>query len=60
MLTSLYVLIMSFQAPEGIPKPSDSEPIDFNYIYNILIFIVVPILFAIFYYLWRKGRSNRD
>jgi hypothetical protein len=51
---------MSFQVAEGIPKPSDSDPIDFNYIYNVIIFIVVPILIAVFYYLWRKGRSNKE
>ncbi|WP_417360734.1 adenylosuccinate synthetase [Galbibacter sp.] len=60
MFTSFYVFIMSFQVAEGIPKPSDSDPIDFNYIYNVIIFIVVPILIAVFYYLWRKGRSNKE
>lgn len=58
MLTSLYVFIMSYQVPEGIPKPSDNEPIDFTDINNIIIFILVPVALAIFYYLWRKGKSK--
>jgi len=49
---------MSYQAPEGIPKPSDNEPIDFTDINNIIIFILVPVALAIFYYLWRKGKSK--
>lgn len=60
MLTSFYLFIMSFQVAEGIPKPSDSEPIDFSYLYNIIIFIVLPILLAVFYYLWRKSKSNKN
>lgn len=59
MFTSFYIVLMSYQVAEGIPKPSDNKPIDFDSVYNIIIFIVVPILLAIFYYLWRKGKSNR-
>lgn len=52
--------VISFQVAEGIPKPSDNDPIDFSDINNVIIFIVVPIVLVIFYYFWRKGKSKGE
>lgn len=59
MLTNISFSLFTFQAPEGIPKPSDNEPIDFTELPNVIVFIVIPILVLIFYFLWKKGKSNR-
>jgi len=42
------------QKPTHSPNPQDNTPIDFNNLFDVIVFIVLPVLMIIFYILWRK------
>jgi heme/copper-type cytochrome/quinol oxidase subunit 2 len=52
------------QKPTHSPNPQDNTPIDFTNLFDVIVFIVLPILMFIFYFLWRKqvnkNRGNKD
>jgi hypothetical protein len=50
-------LISVAQIPQDIPN--QSEPVDFTSGWNILIYIVLPILMGIYYYFWRKKQRKK-
>ena len=53
----LYSLI---QIPEEVPKPHNNEPLDPSSATELIIYVAIPLLFIILYFLWKKGRnSNR-
>ena len=45
------------QKPTMAPK-GDHEPIDFSQPENIIIYIVLPIVFVVLYFLWRSKKKN--
>jgi len=47
------------QRPTHSPNPQDNTPIDLNNLFDVLVFIVLPILMIIFYILWRKQLKNK-
>lgn len=48
------------QIPQGVPNPSDSEPLLINSTFDIILYIVLPILILIGYFLWRKRQKKRN
>lgn len=59
-ILSLYFAILFFygysQAPGHVPY-GEPEPVEFN-LFNIILFIVFPVLMVIFYIYFRK-KSNK-
>ncbi|MEO6347800.1 MAG: adenylosuccinate synthetase [Aquaticitalea sp.] len=59
MLNILTPLLL--QKPFGSPNPSDNNPIDFSNPFNVIVFIILPILLVIFYFYWkRKQKRDRE
>ncbi|WP_100615446.1 adenylosuccinate synthetase [Confluentibacter citreus] len=56
MLNKLYILLL--QLPIGSRNPDDN-PIDLTSPFDVVVFIVLPVLMIIFYILWRR-RKKRD
>lgn len=49
------------QRPTHSPNPQDNTPIDFNNLFDVIVYIIMPIVMLIFYFLWRKQiKKNRD
>ncbi|CDF79274.1 hypothetical protein BN863_15620 [Formosa agariphila KMM 3901] len=46
------------QLPLGTPNPDDNEPLDFSDPFNIVVFIILPIVAVILYMVWRKNRRK--
>ncbi len=57
MLSKLYPLLL--QLPIGSQNPDDNNPIDLTSPFDVIVYIVLPILMIIFYILWRK-RKKKD
>jgi membrane protein DedA with SNARE-associated domain len=58
MLNKLYILLL--QLPIGSRDPDDT-PIDFTSPFDVIVFIVLPVLMIIFYILWRRRKkSDKD
>lgn len=56
-ISLIFGQIMLAQKPTMSPK-GDYDPIDFMRIENIVIFIVIPIVFLILYFVWKKKKRN--
>lgn len=51
--------IFTFQLPIGTPNPDDNTPLDFSDPFEVIVFIVLPILAIIFYVLWKRQKNNK-
>lgn len=49
---------VSAQIPQGIPYEPDRDPINLRSPWNILLFIVLPVILFVFYYYWRKKKRR--
>ncbi|MCM4162232.1 MULTISPECIES: adenylosuccinate synthetase [unclassified Arenibacter] len=57
MLHKLHPLLL--QLPIGTRNPDDNSPIDLTSTFDIVVYIILPILMIIFYILWRK-KNKKD
>lgn len=55
----VYITSLLIQSPDGIPKPGNNEPLDLQSWSEVIIYILIPILLIVFYFVWRKNRRNR-
>jgi len=56
MLNKLNTFLL--QLPIGTRNPDDNDPIDLTSTFDILVYIILPILAVIFYILWRKQKRK--
>lgn len=56
MFNALYPLLL--QLPIGTRNPDDNSPIDLTNTFDVVMYIVLPILMIIFYILWRKKKKK--
>lgn len=42
------------QQPTHVPSPQNNSPIDLNNWFDIIVFIIIPIVLVIIYFLWRS------
>ena len=56
MPNKLYPLL--FQLPIGTGNPDDNNPIDFTSTFDVIVFIILPVLLIIFYIFWRKNNKK--
>ncbi|MCG2462198.1 adenylosuccinate synthetase [Flavobacteriaceae bacterium F89] len=58
MLYNLYILLL--QLPIGTRNPDDIDPIDLTRPFDVIVYIILPVLLIVFYILWRKNKKKRD
>lgn len=56
MLSKLYPLLL--QLPIGSRNPDDNDPIDLTSTFDVIVYIVLPVLMIIFYILWRRRKKG--
>ncbi len=56
MLNKLYPFIL--QLPPGTRNPDDNSPIDLTSPFDVIVFIILPIMLVIFYILWRRKKKQ--
>ncbi|TXE05679.1 adenylosuccinate synthetase [Gelidibacter salicanalis] len=56
MLIILYSLLI--QLPQGTRNPDDNSPMDFSNPFDLIVYIILPILLIIFYILWRRSKRR--
>ncbi|GAL61784.1 hypothetical protein JCM19300_1607 [Algibacter lectus] len=44
----------------GTPNPDDNQPLDLSDPFELIVFIVLPVLAVFFYILWRKKRKDKN
>lgn len=56
MLNILSLLLL--QVPSSTPNPGDTSPIDFSNPFEVIVYIIAPILLVIFYFVYRKKQKK--
>ncbi|QQY81468.1 adenylosuccinate synthetase [Tamlana sp. s12] len=49
---------IALQLPIGTPNPDDNQPLDLSDPFEVIVFIILPIVIAILYFLWRKQNQK--
>ncbi|WP_084418821.1 adenylosuccinate synthetase [Arenibacter certesii] len=57
MLHTLHPILL--QLPIGTRNPDDNSPLDLTNTFDVIVYIILPILLIVFYILWRRMK-NRD
>ncbi|MCM5663187.1 adenylosuccinate synthetase [Galbibacter mesophilus] len=55
----MLLLLAFLQAPPEVPKPGNNDPLDLQSWSEVIIYILLPVLFIILYFVWRN-RKNRN
>ncbi|MDW5288535.1 adenylosuccinate synthetase [Formosa sp. PL04] len=58
MKNAVYTLLM--QIPLGSQNPDDNTPVDFSNPFNIIVFIIIPIIVIILYIYWKKTKNKKE
>ncbi len=59
LLLFVLPIIANAQIPTEVPKPQDNSPINLSDPFELIVFVVLPILFIIFFFVWR-GKKKKD
>ena len=55
-MLNIYPLLL--QLPIGTRNPDDNNPIDLTSAFDVIVYIILPILMVIFYVIWRKKKKK--
>ena len=58
MLVTVFLFLA--QLPFGSRNPDDNKPVDMSDPFEVIVFIVLPILIVILYFLWRRDKKKRE
>lgn len=58
MLHTLIIFLL--QLPFGTRNPDDNNPIDLSSPFDVIVYIILPILMIVFYILWRRDKKKRN
>ncbi len=50
---------LNIQLPIGTPNPDDNKPVDLSDPFEVIVFIVLPVLVVIFYILWKRQKNKK-
>ena len=51
--------ILRIQLPIGTPNPDENTPLDLSDPFDVIVFIVLPIVAVILYLLWKRQKNNK-
>ena len=55
-MLNIYPLLL--QLPIGTRNPDDNSPIDLTNAFDVIVYIILPILMIVFYIIWRKKKKQ--
>ncbi|WP_405604892.1 adenylosuccinate synthetase [Polaribacter sp. Asnod1-A03] len=47
------------QLPMGTPNPDDNKPLDTSDPFEVIVFMVLPVVVIILYFLWKKQKNKK-
>ncbi|WP_339700005.1 adenylosuccinate synthetase [uncultured Marixanthomonas sp.] len=65
-ISSLFAALMFFiskaeaQIPKEVPHPDNNKPLDLSSPADIIIYIVIPVVFIILFFVWRSRRKKKN
>ena len=58
MILLLAYTFNMIQLPPGTRNPDDNEPVDLSDPFDLIVFVILPILMVALYIYWKKKRKN--
>lgn len=52
--------MMFLQLPTEVPHPGTNSPIDFNSTFDVIVYIIAPIVLIVMYFYLRKKSRNAE
>jgi len=49
---------MMLQVSQDVPTNANNAPIDFSNPVDVVIFIILPVLVVLFYFIWRNKKKK--
>ncbi|OBX26482.1 adenylosuccinate synthetase [Gelidibacter algens] len=46
------------QIPTNAPNPGDSGTVDLSEPFDLIVFIILPIVFVILYFIWKRNKKR--
>ena len=59
-ILALFPLKIISQIPTEVPHPDNNTPVDFSNPADIIMYIGLPIIVIILYFVWRKSARRKD
>lgn len=64
-ICTFLLLLLSFsvahaQVPQDLPRPQDNEPINFNSLAELIVFIAIPVVALLLYFFLKRRKKNRN
>ncbi|WP_442845679.1 adenylosuccinate synthetase [Leeuwenhoekiella sp. H156] len=56
MMTNLILAIL--QLPLGTQNPDDNLPVNLKVPFDLVVFVILPVILIILYLIWRKKRRK--
>lgn len=60
MMIFLFTKLLLLQIPQDVPNPANSEPLSISSTFDVILYIVCPILILIGYLFWRRRKKKRN
>ena len=48
------------QLPPGTQNPDDNSPVDFSNPFDLIVFLILPVVLIVFYFWWRNKRNKNN
>lgn len=48
------------QIPKEVPHPDDNKPLDLSDPADLIIYIIIPVVFIILFFVWRSRRKKNN
>lgn len=58
LFSFLYATVFA-QIPKEVPHPSNNSPIDLSQPADIILYVVLPVVVVILYFVWRNKKKKR-
>lgn len=58
MKNIVYPLV--FQIPTNAPNPGDSGTVDLSKPFDLIVFIILPIVFVVLYFIWKRNKKREN
>lgn len=47
------------QIPTNAPNPGDSGTVDLTKPFDLIVFIILPVIFVILYFVWKRNKKQK-
>lgn len=50
--------LFRIQLPIGTPNPDDNQPVDLSQPFDLIVFVILPVVIVVLYIIWRRKKKQ--